>query len=43
MLDTKLLKPRSILDNVNGKSLPGPLIIGTFEKRAPGRKNQHPH
>ena len=22
--------------NVNGKSLPGPLIIGTFEKRAPG-------
>ena len=21
--------------NVNGKSLPGPLIIGTFEKRAP--------
>ena len=22
--------------NVNGDSLPGPLIIGTFEKRAPG-------
>ena len=22
--------------NVNGGSLPGPLIIGTFEKRAPG-------
>ena len=22
--------------NVNGNSLPGPLIIGTFEKRAPG-------
>ena len=22
---------------VNGDSLPGPLIIGTFEKRAPGR------
>ena len=21
--------------NVNGKSLPGPLIIGTFEERAP--------
>ena len=29
MLDAKLL-------NVNGNSLPGPLIIGTFEKRAPG-------
>ena len=22
--------------NVNGDSLPGPLIIGTFEQRAPG-------
>ena len=22
--------------NINGDSLPGPLIIGTFEKRAPG-------
>ena len=29
MLDAKLL-------NVNGNSLPSPLIIGTFEKRAPG-------
>ena len=26
--------------NVNGDSLPGPLIIGTFEKRAPGP--EHP-
>ena len=25
--------------NVNGNSLPGPLIIGTFEKQAPGPKN----
>ena len=31
MLDAKLLKP-----NVNGDSLPRPLIIGTFEKPAPG-------
>ena len=31
MLDAKLF-------NVNGNSLPDPLIIGTFEKRAPGSK-----
>ena len=34
MLDAKLLKPRSL--NENRDSLLGPLIIGTFEKRAPG-------
>ena len=34
VLDAKLLKP--MIFNVNGDSLPGPLIIGTFEKRAPG-------
>ena len=34
MLDTKLLKPRSL----NGDSLQGPLIIRTFEKRVPGLK-----
>ena len=34
MLDAKLLKPA--IFTVNGDSLPGPLIIGTFEKRAPG-------
>ena len=28
-IETSILK-------VNGGSLPGPLIIGTFEKRAPG-------
>ena len=32
MLDAKLLKPQSL----NGDSLPGPLIIGIFQKRAPG-------
>ena len=34
MLDAKLLKPRSLM--FNGNSLPCPLIIGTFKKRAPG-------
>ena len=34
MLDAKLSIETSIF-NVNGDSLPGPLIIGTFEKRAP--------
>ena len=34
MLDAKLLNPRYL--TVNGDSIPGPLIIGTFEKRAPG-------
>ena len=38
MLDAKLLKPRSLI-NVNGDSLPSPLIIGTFEKCAPGHLN----
>ena len=33
MLDAKLLKPR--IFNVKGDSLPGPLIIGTFQKRPP--------
>ena len=37
MLDAKLLKPSSIL-HVNQNSFTGPLIIGTFEKRAPGLK-----
>ena len=36
MLDAKLLK--TLILNVNGDSLPGPLIIGTFEKRAPDRE-----
>ena len=27
--------------NVNGDSLPGPLIIGTFEKRAPAPWNEN--
>ena len=36
MLDAKLLTPQTSIFNVDGDSLPGPLIIGTFEKRAPG-------
>ena len=34
MVDAKLL-----IFNVNGDSLRGPLIIGTFEKRAPATLN----
>ena len=34
MLDAKLIE--TSIFNVNGHSLSGPLIIGTFEKRAPG-------
>ena len=34
MLDAKLLKSRSLM--YTRDSLPGPLIIGTVEKRAPG-------
>ena len=33
-LDAKLIE--TAIFNVNGDSLPGSLIIGTFEKRAPG-------
>ena len=36
MLDAKLLKPFPL--HVNNKSFTGPLIIGTFEKRAPGTR-----
>ena len=35
MLDAKLLKPLSCMPSVNNNSFAGPLIIGTFEKRAP--------
>ena len=38
MLDAKLLK--TSVFNVNGDSIPGPLLIGTFEKRAPGLPTQ---
>ena len=36
MLDAKLIE--TSIFNVNGDSLPGPLIIGSFEKRAPGQE-----
>ena len=32
--DVKTIEPWTF--NANGDSIPGPLIIGTFEKRAPG-------
>ena len=37
-------KPRieTSIFNVNGDSLPCPLIIGTFEKRAPGYEELEP-
>jgi len=34
MLDAKLLKPDIL--HVNNNSFTGPLVIGTFKKRAPG-------